>query len=251
MKQYKFTHASDSSIEYTYRRPTTDEFATYWNANVAAGGKPDIVAQANLTIAVRQTPSEEVFKELINAEWSSFPANVIGILLGEAGLFPIADKVDQDHGERIDIVKLMRDWDKCSNIDDDSATEDDIARVQRLCGAGLNHDKLTSLLGKRNPAATRIVIALPESIGGYYVGRVPSLSDRHNAQRIQNAPSTDDEHGAFDALCKLFLDCCLYCAPLTPQQMTEQWPGAVVAVALAVRDLGTDSFVLEQKKSNP
>lgn len=251
MKQYKFTHASDPAIEYTYRRPTTDEFAAYWNANVAAGGKPDISAQANLAIAVRETPDEQTFKELLDAEWSSFPAIVIGILLGEAGLFPIADKVDQDHGERINIAKLMRDWDLLCDVEGDKASKDDIARMQRLCDYGLPRDKLASLLGKRNPAATRIVLALPESIGGYYVGRVPSLSDRHNAQRIQNAPSTDDEHGAFDALCKLFLDCCLHCAPLTPQQMIEQWPGAVVAVALEVRDLGTDSFVLEQKKSNP
>jgi hypothetical protein len=98
---------------------------------------------------------------------------------------------------------------------------------------------------------TRIFIALPESIGGYYVGRVPSLNDRITAQRIQNAPASDAESGAFDALCRLFLDCSLWCAPLTPAQMIEQWPGAVVAIALAVRDLGSDSFALEQKKLKP
>jgi len=99
-------HTHDPSIKYTYRRATTAEFATYWNANVANGGRPSLVAQSNLAIAVRETPDESTFAELLNAEWSSLPANVNSILLQAVGMFPLGDTVDDDYGELLDI-RLM------------------------------------------------------------------------------------------------------------------------------------------------
>lgn len=238
---------------YRYRKPTTAEFAAYWNANVESNGKPNISAQANLAIAVRESPDEKTFADLLEAEWSSLPAKIHGLILGAAGLFPFAKKRDDDNGERLDVGRCLS-AEVCIAGDSNKSTDEDerlAAHMTAMRQLGMNDVVLNQWLGNRNPNATRVFVALPSSIGGYYVGKVPSLSDRITAQRIQNAPSSDPESGAFDALCKLFLDCCLWCVPMTPAQMIEQWPGAVVSIALAVRDLGADSFVIEQKKSSP
>jgi hypothetical protein len=246
VKHYQFKHTADPSIVYDYRKPTTAEFAAYWNATV--GHTSNITAESNLAIAVRESPDEETFKELLDAEWSSLPSNVNGLILRKAGLCPIGAKANEDHCELVSLAKLAAECAKNPIEKPDDGICYHIERIKRLLPA---EQSISQWLGKRNPDMTRIVVALPTSIGGYYVGRVPGLNDRILAQRVQNAPASDEESGAFDALCRLFLDCCLWCAPLTPAQMIEQWPGAVAVIAIAVRDLGSDSFAIEQKKSNP
>jgi hypothetical protein len=270
MKKYELTHRDDPSIVYRYRKATTAEFAAYWNANVANNGKPSILAQSNLAIATRESPDEATFAELLDAEWSSLPSNVNGILLGAAGLFPFGEQADEDYGERLD-VRLMCGSDAhisdaidplSQQIDDGTGetrhqTYREVAAMNyaihqtRMSAFGATFATINLVTNAKRAASNRIAIALPLPIGGYYFGRVPTINDRHIAQQIQDAPASADESGAFDALCRFFLDCCLWCAPMTPTQMIEQWPGAVVAIALALRDLGKDSFVFEQKKSNP
>ena len=270
MQHRAIVHTHDPSIKYTYRRATTAEFAAYWNGNVANGGRPSLVAQSNLAIAVRETPDEATFAELLNAEWSSLPANVNSILLQAVGMFPLGAQVDDDYGELLDVrlmcgdvSHLSIDADPLSQFVDDGngctrrQTHREVALARyavhqkRIGELGATLATLNQITNAKRAASNRIAIALPSSIGGYYFGRVPSLNDRHTAQQVQDAPSSADESGAFDALCRFFLDCCLWCAPLTPVQMIDQWPGAVASIGVALRDLGKDSFALEQAKSNP
>jgi len=185
-------HTHDPSIKYTYRRATTAEFATYWNANVANGGRPSLVAQSNLAIAVRETPDESTFAELLNAEWSSLPANVNSILLQAVGMFPLGDTVDDDYGELLDIrlmcgdvSHLSIDADPLSAFVDDGnggtrrQTHREVALTRyavhqkRMGELGATLATFNQITSAKRAVSNRIAIALPSSIGGYYFGRVP------------------------------------------------------------------------------
>jgi hypothetical protein len=155
---------------------------------------------------------------------------------------------DENHAERINAKELLSAFGQPPSDKDTPRMKRYADHVARMKVLGINELMLEQFIGKRTPELTRVFIALPTSIGGYFIGRVPSFGDRVSAQQIQYATSGSDQAGAFDALCRFFLDCCLWCAPLTPAQMIEQWPGAVAAIGIAVRDLGADSFAVEQKK---
>jgi hypothetical protein len=88
----------------------------------------------------------------------------------------------------------------------------------------------------RNPHIARVCVALPW--GGYLVARSPTISDRTHASNVQRAPSSEDESGAYAALCRFVYDCTLWCAPMSTAGMLEKYPGAGSRIGILIRDLG-------------
>ncbi len=253
MNQLQFVHAIDKTIIYTARKPTAAEFAEYWNSFALSGGRDNITAQANLVIACRESPSKEVLRDLLDCEWSSLPATAYSAILDSAGMFPLGPKVNEFYGERLDAALLIETLDAIKNQDENPALDVKVdahymMHIARLESFGAAKDRIRQWASARNARLTRVIIALPESIGGYYVGRVPSLDDRIAAQRIHQASSSNDESGPFDAFCRTVIDCALFAAPLTVTSLIDQFPGAIISLGVATRELGADSFIVEQKK---
>jgi len=227
---------------------TPAQFAEYWNGAVARGGQAGITEKTNLCIAARETPSADEFKALLDEEWAVMPNDAAPFIASEGGLFPTAEDVDDDYGEIVDIRALLNSFGHVPEEKRAVLIERSAKHLEALAKLGADLGVIRSWSTSKHPHLSRAVIALPHSIGGYFVGRIPRHNDRILAQSIQDAPSSNEESGAYAALCRLMLDCCVWSAPMNPIGIMEQWPGAAARIGMIVGDIGANSFKLELKK---
>lgn len=247
MNRFTFRHTEDPTIAYAHRRVKPAEFAEYWNGSVANGGRAGIVEQTNLCIAVRETPSADEFKALLDEEWSGLPADAAQFIAAEGGLFPLADNVSEDYGELVDVRALMDSFGHIPEDKRDEAIARSAKHIEALGKLGADPATIRSW-NRKHPHLSRVVVALPRSIGGYYVGRIPRTVDRITAQAVQNANNASDESGPYAALCRFALDCCLWSAPMSVTGLIDEFPGVGARLGMIIRDIGSDSFKLELKK---
>lgn len=231
-----FKHTADASIVAAFRRPTPAEFGAYWNDLASGSGAATYTAKTNLVVACRIEPDADTFRALLDEDWSALPGDAADALLGMAGLFGLAPKAGDMRGEIVDMRALVGRLEHVADSDLAATTARAAFHADALAKLGADESTVRRWAACANPHISRVCVALP--MGGYYVGRVPKISDRVAAQNVQRAPVSDEESGAYAALVRLLIDCCEWCGPMSITSLIERWPGAAAKLGMLVRDLG-------------
>lgn len=230
-----FTHTADPVINATFRPPSVAAFADYWNALVAECGEIPFLAKYNLTVACREEPDADALRALLDEDWSHLPSEAADVLFAMAGYFGTVDAGASKGGEIVDMRVLYGSVAHLPEEQHKAAVERAAFHRDAMIKLGAT-DEIINGWRSRNPHISRVCVALPW--GGYIVARAPTISDRTQASNIQRAPASEDESGAYAALCRYVYDCTLWCAPMTTSGLLEKYPGAGSKLGMLIRDLG-------------
>ena len=233
---FRVTHTADESITATLTRPSRAAFAEWWDAYVAAKGKPTYDANLNLLIACRVAPSPGEFAALLAEEWSTLPNDTANLLSASAGLFGTGEAPNErtSTGEIVDLRALAG---NVSHIKE-PAQKEALARAEHhraaMLAAGITEGQLALWFGVRNPHITRLCVALPW--GGYFAARAPSAAERAHASDVHNGGAEDA--GPFEAKAVIVASCALWPGKEQLAAMLSERPGAAVKLGAMVEALG-------------
>jgi hypothetical protein len=246
-----FAHDLDPSIRATFRAPSRDAYAAFWDELCKTNGVPDHVALLNLTIACREEPDAIEFRTWLDEFWSGLPDTAGWMLYSMAGHFKVdvngvPTRVDAKDvtGEMVDLRAALGDVNHIPEAERPAAATraaDHLLALDKFAGA----DVVRALMNAKRTWMTRVLVALPW--GGYYVGRMPTSGDRMTASRIRRATADAAESGAYAAAVWLALDCAIWPDATVLSALFDRYPGAATKLGAIVNDIGGGAAAVESK----
>lgn len=236
LEQIEITHSADNAIKAVFGRPSRAAFAEWWDAVVAARGRPSYTANSNLAIACRVSPSPTELASLLTEEWSALPNDVCDVLTAMSGFFGIADAPSEssNKAEIVDLRALNGNVAHISPDEQKAALAKAEAHRSAMLALGISEGQLATWLHVRNPHITRLCVALPW--GGYHIARAPSASDRAHASDVHNA--SGEGSGPFEAKVALVLACSLWPNGERVAAGIDARPGAAAKLGAMIEALG-------------